>query len=69
MDLVVPVLKGTKGRDLTVVLKTKKLSVGLKGKEAILDGELCQAIKLDDSTWTIRQYSCGYLALTSHSDL
>lgn len=55
LDLVVPVPKGTRARDLSVVIQKKKLSVGLKGKEKILDGELCKEIKLDDSTWTLRK--------------
>ena len=53
VDIVVPVPKGTRSRDLTVVLQKKKLSVGLKGKEPILTGELCKEIKLEDSTWTL----------------
>lgn len=53
VDLVVPVAKGTRGKDLNVVIQKKKLSVGLKGQEKILDGELCKEIKVEDSTWTI----------------
>lgn len=53
VDILVPVPKGTRSRDLTVVLQKKKLSVGLKGKEPILTGELCKEIKLEDSTWTL----------------
>lgn len=53
VDLVVPIPKGTRARDLNVVIAKKKLSVGLKGKDKILDGELCQDVKLDDSTWTV----------------
>ena len=56
MDVTVPVPKGTRGRDLTVVIQKKKLSVGLKGKEPIMSGELCQEIKVDDSTWTLGSY-------------
>ncbi|KAH8835710.1 nuclear movement protein nudC [Flagelloscypha sp. PMI_526] len=48
-----PVPKGTRGRDLVVVLQKKKLSLGLKGQDKIMDGELCQEIKVDDSTWTV----------------
>lgn len=51
--MVVPVPKGTRGKDLQVIMLKKKLSVGLKGKSKILDGELCKEIKLEDSTWTI----------------
>lgn len=53
VDLVVPVPKGTRARDLTIVIQKKKLSVGLKGKDKILDGELCKEIKMEDSTWTV----------------
>ncbi|KAK0208066.1 nuclear movement protein nudC [Desarmillaria ectypa] len=54
LDLIVPVPKGTRARDLSIVIQKKKLSVGLKGKEKILDGELCKEIKVDDSTWTLQ---------------
>lgn len=53
VDIDVPVPKGTRGRDLTVIIQKKKLSVGLKGKEPIMSGELCKDIKVDDSTWTL----------------
>ncbi|TFY82639.1 hypothetical protein EWM64_g1372 [Hericium alpestre] len=53
VDVRVPVPKGTRARDLNVVLQKKKLSVGLKGKEPIMAGELCKDIKLEDSTWTL----------------
>ncbi|KAH7925217.1 nuclear movement protein nudC [Leucogyrophana mollusca] len=54
VDIVVPVPKGTRGRDLAVVIQKKKLSVGLKGQaDKILEGELCKEIKVDDSTWNL----------------
>lgn len=56
VDVVVPVAKGTRGKDLNVVIQKKKLSVGLKGQEKILDGELCKEIKVEDSTWTIGEW-------------
>jgi hypothetical protein len=55
LDLVVPVPKGTRAKDLSIAIAKKKLSVGLKGKDKILDGELCQEVKVDDSTWTLRK--------------
>ena len=57
LDLVIPVPKGTRAKDLSIVITKKKLSVGLKGKDKILDGELCHEVKLDDSTWTLRKCS------------
>ncbi|KAK0478210.1 nuclear movement protein nudC [Armillaria novae-zelandiae] len=63
LDLVVPVPKGTRARDLLVVIQKKKLSVGLKGKEKILDGELCKEIKVDDSTWTLQDNEAVHVHL------
>ena len=56
VDILVPVPKGTRARDLNVVIQKKKLSVGLKGKEPIMAGELCKEIKVEESTWTIGEY-------------
>lgn len=53
VDIVVPVPQGTRGRDLAVTIAKKKLSVGLKGSEPILSGELCKDVKVEDSTWTV----------------
>jgi hypothetical protein len=53
LDLVVPVPKGTRAKQLDIVIQKKKLSVGVKGQDKILDGELCKEIKVEDSTWTL----------------
>ncbi|KAI9492308.1 HSP20-like chaperone [Zychaea mexicana] len=53
VDVTIPVPKGTRGRDLQVELKKKHIKVALKGQPAIMEGELCKEIKVDDSTWTI----------------
>ncbi|KIK70944.1 hypothetical protein GYMLUDRAFT_33034 [Collybiopsis luxurians FD-317 M1] len=54
VDVHVPVPKGTRGRDLAIVIQKKKLSVGLKGsQDKILEGELCKEIKMEESTWTL----------------
>jgi len=53
VEISVPVPQGTKGRDLTIELKKRKIKVALKGKQAILEGELAKDIKEEDSTWTI----------------
>lgn len=68
LDVVVPVPKGTRAKDLVVVLQKKKLGVGLKGQDQILDGELCKEIKVEDSTWTLRTYASYYTenALPKH---
>lgn len=53
VDITVPVPKGTRGKQLNVVIQRKKFSVGLKGEAPIVEGELCKDIKVDDSTWTL----------------
>ena len=53
VDVTIPLPKGTKARELIVVFKKKHISAGFKGKEPILEGELCKEIKLEDSTWLI----------------
>jgi hypothetical protein len=50
---VVPVPKGTRARDLVVVIKKKQLTIGLKGKDPIMAGDLCQDVKVEESTWTL----------------
>merc|ERR1711939_893232 len=53
LSISVPVPQGTRSRDLQVSLMRSKLSVGLKGKDPILHGELFKDIRVDDSTWTL----------------
>jgi len=57
VDVTVPVPKGTRAKDLVVKISKKALSVGLKGQEKILEGELCKDIKVEDSTWTLQDQS------------
>jgi len=56
VDVEVPVPKGTRARDVVVVIGRKNLSVGLKNQEPIMSGELCREVKIEDSTWTIGLY-------------
>lgn len=53
VDIIIQVPKGTRARDLAISITKKKLSVGLKGQEPIMAGDLCQDIKLEESTWTL----------------
>ncbi|KAH9950403.1 nuclear movement protein nudC [Amylocystis lapponica] len=39
------------------------LSVGLKGKDKIMDGELCKDIKVEDSTWTLEDQEAVHIHL------
>jgi len=57
VDVTIEVPKGTRGKDLVVVIKKNYLSVGLKGKEPIMAGDLPKEIKVEESTWTIEDQS------------
>ncbi|KIM66243.1 hypothetical protein SCLCIDRAFT_1211475 [Scleroderma citrinum Foug A] len=63
VDVTVPVPKGTRGRDLVVVIQKKNFSIGLKGKEKILEGELCKEIKVEESTWTLEDQQTVFVHL------
>jgi len=58
VDITVPIPSGTRARDINVVVQKKKLSIGLKGKELIMSGELCNAIKVEESTWSVGRFGC-----------
>lgn len=46
--------KGTTSKMLIVEMKTKHIKVQIKGqKEPIIDGELCEKIRTEDSFWNI----------------
>ncbi|KAI0004150.1 nuclear movement protein nudC [Russula compacta] len=57
VDILIPVPQGTRARDLVVVITKKKLSVGLKGSDPIMVGDLCQDVKVEESTWTLEDQS------------
>ncbi|PFH54422.1 hypothetical protein AMATHDRAFT_44305 [Amanita thiersii Skay4041] len=63
VDIIVPVPKGTRARDLTVSIQKKGLSISLKGHEPIMAGDLCKEIKVDDSTWTLRDNQAVHVHL------
>ncbi|ORX61478.1 CS-domain-containing protein [Hesseltinella vesiculosa] len=54
VSIAIPVPSGTRARDLEVVLKRKHIKVALKGQPALLEGELCKDIQVDDSTWSVQ---------------
>jgi hypothetical protein len=63
VDITVPVPKGTRSRDLSIIIEKKRLSVGLKGREPIMAGELAKEIKVEDSTWTLQDSQAVHVHL------
>lgn len=55
VELRVPVKVNfhVKPRDLIVDIQKKHLKIGLKGSPPIIDGELCNEIKVEESTWVL----------------
>ncbi|CAG8534430.1 365_t:CDS:2 [Paraglomus occultum] len=53
VDVTVPVPNGTRGKDVDVIIKKNHLTVGLKGKEPIIKGELSKDVRTEECTWTI----------------
>ncbi|KAI9280217.1 nuclear movement protein nudC [Umbelopsis sp. AD052] len=53
VDVSIPVPAGTRAKTLDVVIGRKQIKIGIKGQPAILEGELPQTVKVEDSTWTI----------------
>jgi len=72
VDVLIAVPKGTRARDLAVVIAKKKLSVGFNRQEPIMTGELCKEIKVEDSTWTLRMgnfwFIFTFFRLTRHAE-
>eukprot|EP01023_Acetabularia_acetabulum_P048451 TRINITY_DN5122_c0_g3_i1.p1 TRINITY_DN5122_c0_g3~~TRINITY_DN5122_c0_g3_i1.p1 ORF type:complete len:321 (-),score=78.87 TRINITY_DN5122_c0_g3_i1:576-1538(-) len=49
----VPVPEGTRGKDLVVDIKKNSLKVGVKGKDAVVDGELFKSIIPEECLWNL----------------
>lgn len=56
----VPLPKGTRAKDLVVIMDKRKLKVQVKGAaEPIMEGELFEDIAKDDSSWSIGEEPSG----------
>ncbi|XP_078038184.1 nuclear distribution C, dynein complex regulator [Augochlora pura] len=53
VEIRIPLNFSVRPRDVTVKIKKKHLSCGVKGRKPIIDGELPHEVKVVESTWVI----------------
>ncbi|PWN42315.1 nuclear movement protein nudC [Ceraceosorus guamensis] len=53
ISVLVDFEKGTRAKELDVVIKRRSIKVGRKGKEPVFSGELFKDVVEDDSTWSL----------------
>ncbi|ETO36503.1 hypothetical protein RFI_00558 [Reticulomyxa filosa] len=53
VDVRIPIPSNLKGKDLTVTFDKRKLFVGIKGKPPIINGQLHEAVSVDECAWTL----------------
>lgn len=68
-SVVVPVPSGTKSSFIVCEFKKNHLKVGLKGHPPVIDGELFQPIKVDDSFWTLEDQKSVSILLTKQNQM
>ncbi|KAJ3700581.1 hypothetical protein LUZ61_004286 [Rhynchospora tenuis] len=69
VTITVPVPPGTKSRFVSCDIKRNHLKVGLKGQPAVLEGELYNAVKVDDCFWSIEDGKSISILLTKHNQM
>ncbi|CAM8887871.1 hypothetical protein QQ045_026849 [Rhodiola kirilowii] len=65
----VPVPPGTKSRFIVCDIKKKHLKMGLKGQPPIIEGELYENVKVDDSFWSLEDQKSVSILLTKHNQM
>ncbi|CAM8979659.1 unnamed protein product [Rhodiola kirilowii] len=65
----VPVPPGTKSRFIVCDIKKKHLKIGLKGQPPIIEGELYENVKVDDSFWSLEDQKSVSILLTKHNQM
>lgn len=53
VEIRVPLKIAVKSRDMVVDMQKRHLKIGLRGQSPVLDGELYNEIKVEESTWCI----------------
>ncbi|KAL3524408.1 hypothetical protein ACH5RR_017242 [Cinchona calisaya] len=65
----IPVPPGTKSRFISCEIKKNHLKFGLKGQPAVIDGELYQSVKVEDSFWSLEDQKSVSILLTKQNQM
>ncbi|KAL1820068.1 hypothetical protein ACET3Z_014937 [Daucus carota] len=65
----VPVPPGTKSRFVLCEIKKNHIKVGLKGQPPIIDGDLYQPLKVDESFWSLEDQKSISVLLTKQNQM
>ncbi|KAL8134695.1 hypothetical protein AgCh_009645 [Apium graveolens] len=65
----VPVPPGTKSRLIVCEIKKDRIKVGLKGQVPIIDGDLYQSLKVDESFWSLEDQKSISVLLTKQNQM
>ena len=69
VTITIPVPAGTKSRLISCEMKRNHLKLGLKGQPPIIDGELYQPIKVEDSFWSLEDQKAVSILLTKQNQM
>ncbi|CAM9436928.1 unnamed protein product [Ectocarpus sp. 12 AP-2014] len=69
LSVVVPVPEGSKSRDVVCDITKSRLRVGLKGQPLLVDGEMYNKVKVDDSFWTLEDGKEVSIALQKENQM
>lgn len=65
----VPVPPGTKSRSIVCEIKKDHIKVGLKGQTPIIDGDLYQSLRVDESFWSLEDQKSISVLLTKQNQM
>ncbi|OAA54330.1 nuclear movement protein [Niveomyces insectorum RCEF 264] len=68
LDLTVSIPGNLKARDLVVDIQRTSLTVGIKGQEPFVKGDLPHAVRTSESTWTLAGNPDGTKTIEVHLD-
>ncbi|XP_027103570.2 protein BOBBER 1 [Coffea eugenioides] len=69
VNVNIPVPPGTKSRFIACEIKKNHLKFGLKGQPPIIDGELYQPIRVDDSIWSLEDQRFVSICLSKQNQM